>query len=188
MSYEVEVKYRTPDHATLADRLFALGGVAGPEIVHEDEYLGHPCRDFAQTNEALRLRRVGDANRITYKGPRREGPTKTREEIEIPFGDGAEPRDAMRRLFVQLGFRPVASIRKVRRPFHLTYQGRAIEVVLDEAEGLGTFAEVEAIAASESDLPAAQGAVLALARELDLTEVEPRSYLRMWLERRDRGT
>jgi adenylate cyclase class 2 len=187
MSYEVEVKYRTPDHAVLADRLIALGGVAGPEVVHEDTYLSHPARDFAQTNEALRLRRIGDANRITYKGPRREGPTKTREEIEIPFGTGAESLEATRQLFANLGFRPVALIRKARCPFHLSYQGRAIEVVLDDAEGLGRFAEVEAIAASESDLPAAQGAVLALARELGLTEVEPRSYLRMTLDRQDRG-
>ncbi|MGE5755954.1 MAG: class IV adenylate cyclase [Planctomycetaceae bacterium] len=186
MSYEVEVKYRTTDHAALGERLIALGAVPGPEVVHEDTYLSHPARDFAQTNEALRLRRVGDANRITYKGPRRDGPTKTREEIEVPFGDGTEALDQMRRLFANLGFRPVALIRKVRRPFHLVFQGRAIEVVLDVAEGLGEFAEVEAIAASEIDLPAAQGVVLALARTLGLTEVEPRSYLRMTLERRDR--
>lgn len=186
MSYEVEVKYRTTDHAALGERLIALGAVPGPEVVHEDAYLSHPARDFAQTNEALRLRRVGDANRITYKGPRRDGPTKTREEIEVPFGDGTESLDQMRRLFANLGFRPVALIRKLRRPFHLVFQGRAIEVVLDVAEGLGEFAEVEAIAASEIDLPAAQGVVLALARTLGLTEVEPRSYLRMTLERRDR--
>jgi adenylate cyclase class 2 len=187
MSYEVEVKYRTPDHAALADRLRALGGVAEPEIVHEDTYLSHPGRDFALTNEALRIRRIGEANRITYKGPRREGPTKTREEIEIGFTEGPEALDAMRRFFTNLGFRPVALVRKRRRPFHLTFQDCAIEVVLDEAEGLGHFAEVEAIAESESDLPAAQGVVLALARTLGLTEVEPRSYLRMTLEQRDRN-
>ena len=97
-----------------------------------------------------------------------------------------ESLDQMLRLFANLGFRPVAVIRKLRRPFHLVFQGRAIEVVLDVAEGLGEFAEVEAIAASEADLAAAQGVVLALGRALGLTEVEPRSYLRMTLERRDR--
>jgi adenylate cyclase class 2 len=187
MGYEVEVKYRAADHEGLARRLIALGGVGGEEVAHEDAYLAHPCRDFARTNEALRLRRVGDTNRITYKGPRHEGPTKTREEIEIPFGDGDGPRDQLRRLFSQLGFTPVADVRKVRRTFHLDFQGHAIEVVLDRAEGLGTFAEVEALAGSRADLPAAQAAVLALAAELGLTEVEPRSYLRMQLEARDRG-
>jgi hypothetical protein len=38
------------------------------------------------------------------------------------------------------------------------------------------------LAATKSELPAAQAAVLALAQELGLTEVEPRSYLRMLLE------
>ncbi|MBV8267850.1 MAG: hypothetical protein JO252_16105, partial [Planctomycetaceae bacterium] len=43
---------------------------------------------------------------------------------------------------------------------------------------------VEAIAEDEADLPAAQGAVLDLADVLGLTDVEPRSYLRMALEQR----
>jgi adenylate cyclase class 2 len=184
MSYEVELKYRTTDHAALAARLVAMGASAGPEITHEDAYLNHPSRDFALTNEALRLRRIGEENRITYKGPRHDGPTKTREEIEVPFGDGPESFEPMHRLLTNLGFRPVAVIRKVRRPFHLTYQGRPAEVVLDVAEGLGEFAEVEVIATSEVDLPGAQQAVLALARELGLTEVERRSYLGMTLDRR----
>ena len=41
------------------------------------------------------------------------------------------------------------------------------------------FVEVEAIAQGEDDLAPAQAAVLDLAVELDLGEVEPRSYLRM---------
>jgi adenylate cyclase class 2 len=126
---------------------------------------------------------VGESNRVTYKGPRRDGPTKTREEIELPLGEGAENFEQWRKLFENLGFRPVAVVRKVRRSFHLTVQGRPIEVALDEAEGIGAFAEVEAIARDDSDLPAAQAAVLELAQSLGLSEVEPRSYLRMALER-----
>lgn len=182
MSYEVEVKYRVADPAAIAARLGALGGIAAAEVEHEDTYLSHPARDFALTNEALRLRVVGAANRITYKGPRHEGPTKTREEIEIGYGTGPESREPMLRLFSNLGFRVVAVVRKSRRPFHLTYQGRELEVVLDRAERLGEFAEVETIAATEADLPEAQAVVLAVARTLGLTEVEPRSYLRMLLE------
>jgi adenylate cyclase class 2 len=76
----------------------------------------------------------------------------------------------------------VASVRKVRRAFHLVREGRAMEVVLDRAEGLGDFAEVEALAEGEG-LASAQAAVLGLAKELGLERVEPRSYLRMILER-----
>ncbi|HEX8200423.1 MAG TPA: class IV adenylate cyclase, partial [Isosphaeraceae bacterium] len=124
----------------------------------------------------------GDANRITYKGPRLGGPTKTREELEVPLGSGPEARARMARVFENLGFRPVATVRKARRAFHLTYRGRALEVGLDLAEGLGAFAEVEALAAGPDDLPSAQEAVQALALDLGLAEVEPRSYLRMVLE------
>ena len=182
MSFEVEIKYRGVDHDDLDRRLRALGARAGPPLEQADAYLAHPARDFARTNEAFRIRRTGDDNRLTYKGPKRTGPTKTREEIEVAFEPGPAAFEAMTRLCEALGFRPVAVVRKSRRPFSLDDRGRALEVTLDVAEGLGAFAEVEALAASEADLPDAQAAVLALAAELGLAEVEPRSYLRMHLE------
>ena len=43
------------------------------------------------------------------------------------------------------------------------------------------------MAEEEADLPSTQSAVLALAQELSLDQVEPRSYLRMFLERRQDG-
>ena len=64
----------------------------------------------------------------------------------------------------------------------MTYRERPVAVVLDRVEGLGDFAEVEMIAAEGTDLSAAREAVLALAAELGLTEVEPRSYIRMVIE------
>jgi adenylate cyclase class 2 len=182
MGYEVEVKYRLVDHDQLERRLAEQGAAREPVITQEDVYLSHPSRDFAVSNEALRIRRIGVENRITYKGPRLSGPTKTREEIEIAVTSGEGAFNQLVRLFENLGFRPVATVRKSRTPFHLNRQGLAVEVVLDRAVGLGDFAEIEALAATESELPAAQAAVLALAQELGLTEVEPRSYLRMLLE------
>jgi adenylate cyclase class 2 len=188
MGYEVEIKFRCPDHAALAARLEALGATPGPEIEQADAYLSHPSRDFAATNEALRIRREGDLNRVTYKGPKHPGPTKTREEIEIPFQGGPEGFEGTSRLFEALGFKPVAVVRKRRTPHHIHFQGREMEVTLDLAEELGPFVEVEALAADTADLPAAQAAVQALAAELGLTDadVERRSYLRMLLERRGR--
>src|SRR3954468_6839744 len=172
MGYEVEMKFRGTDHAELARRLAGLGAEAGPAIEQEDVYLSHPARDFARTNEALRLRREGSENRITYKGPKLGGPTKTREELEVTLAPGPETQARMARVFENLGFRPVATVRKSRRVFHLSFQGLHLEIGLDLAEGLGPFAEVEALAAGPGDLPAAQEAVQALARELGLTDLE----------------
>lgn len=189
MTFEVEVKYRTgAAHSEIAARLLAAGAAAAPSIAQVDHYLSHPARDFAKTNEAFRIRQIGSDNRVTYKGPKRGGPTKTREEIEIPFAAGDETLTQMRTLFERLGFKLVASIRKRRSPFHIEYQGRALEIVLDEVDELGGFAEVEAFAEGEDDLPAAQHAVLDFARELGLTDVEPRSYLRMVLEQGRRAS
>ncbi len=153
-------------------------------VVQVNTYLTHPVRDFAQTGEALRLRRIGAENRITYKGPRYDGPTKTREEIEIPMAEGEETFQQLTRLFEKLGFRPIASIRKTRSTFHLTDPSHHIEILLDRVDELGDFAEIEIVTASESELPAAQAAVLGVADRFGLTEVEPRSYLRMALETR----
>ncbi len=186
MGYEVEVKYRDVDHDALRGALAALGAEEHAAVVEEDSYLNHPSRDFAETREAFRIRRAGDENRITYKGPREAGPTKTREEIEVPFAPGRF--DDLARVFDRLGFRHVAVVRKRRTPFSLTFDGRPLEITLDRADGLGDFAEVEALARDRDDLPAAQQAVLKLAERLGLKVVEPRSYLRMLIEAKARAS
>ncbi len=187
MSYEVEMKFRAADHDRLRRQLLERGADEEPTVEQQDVYLRHPSRDFAQTHEAFRLRRIGSENRVTYKGPRLAGPTKTREEIEIPFEAGEDAFRQLARLFENLGFRPVATIRKRRTSFHLSRPPHDIVIALDRAEGLGDFAEIEAMAEEEADLPSTQSAVLALAQELSLDQVEPRSYLRMFLERRQDG-
>ncbi|WP_435011067.1 class IV adenylate cyclase [Tundrisphaera lichenicola] len=184
MGFEIEIKFRVADHDDLRRRLEARGAEPEATVDHEDTYLAHPSRDFAGTGEAFRIRGEGMLNRITYKGPKLGGPAKTREEIEVAFAEGLEARGELGRTFELLGFRPVAVVRKSRTEYHLESNGRAVAVSLDLAEGLGAFAEVETLAGSEAELPKAQRAVVELAEELGLREVEPRSYLRMLLESR----
>jgi adenylate cyclase class 2 len=187
MSYEVELKYRLANRGALLRRLAERGAVAGASTVLEDVYLNHPARDFADKREALRIRRVGNENRITYKGPRLSGPTKTREEIEIAFASGDTAFEQLSRLLEILGFRPIATVKKSRMTFELTESGHRLEIAVDCALGLGDFAEIEAQAASSDALPAAQAAVISAAAGLGLTEVEPRSYLRMVLDRQSQA-
>lgn len=183
--FEVEIKFRDADHDALLRRLAELGAEPRAEVEQEDIYLSHPSRDFRETDEAMRLRRDGDENRVTYKGPKLGGPTKTREEIELTFEPGPDALAMMERLFVNLGFRPVATVRKRRAAYHLVFEGRPIQVGIDSVEGLGAYAEVEAIAHGPADLPEAQRVVLDLAGRLGLgsDQVETRSYLRMVLQR-----
>jgi adenylate cyclase class 2 len=184
MGFEIEIKFRVADHVDLRRRLAERGIEPEATVDHEDTYLAHPSRDFAVTGEAFRIRGEGSTNRITYKGPKLGGPAKTREEIEVAFAEGHEARGQLIRAFELLGFRPVAVVRKRRTEYHLESEGRPIIVSLDLAEGLGAFAEVETLVEVEAGLPDAQRVVVAMARELGLTEVEPRSYLRMVLEGR----
>ncbi len=185
MGFEVEIKFRVADLLALEDRLRSLGVAPGPEVRCVDLYFAHPGRDFALSDEALRLRCEGDENRITYKGPKQGGPTKTREEIEIDYSSGSSSREQMERLLGNLGFVPVEAVAKTRRTVEIQQDGHTLTVVLDDADELGTFAEVETLADTQGELPEAQRRVIELAGALGLTEVEPRSYLRLKLERRN---
>ena len=114
MSYEVEQKYPVADLEALVPRIDALGAEISEPRVEVDLYFAHPVRDFAATDEALRLRACAGEVRITYKGPKLDQATKTRREIELPLGSAATTLDEWRGLLEVLGFRPVAEVRKTR--------------------------------------------------------------------------
>ncbi len=178
---EVEVRYRCADPQPLVTQLLAWGASPLEERTEVDHYFNAPHKDFRQTDEALRLRRVGASNWLTYKGPRREGPTKTRPEIEVVLAQGDVAAEAAQRLLQALGFRPVAVVRKRRSIYRLPWPPFAVNVCFDRLEAIGSFVELEIMAPPELHAAASQ-AVLELAAALHLTEREYRSYLRMVLE------
>ena len=177
---EVEMKFRAPENVTLQERLKTCGAVAVEEREDADAYFNAPHRDFAQTDEALRIRRIGPANYVTYKGPRRDATTKTRAEIEVGFEDGDKAADDFQRILLALGFRPVAVVRKRRRVWKVTRGGYKLEICLDDVERVGRYVELE-IQAPESELDSARTVVLEAAAELGLTQSERRSYLELLL-------
>lgn len=178
---EVEVKYRVPDRAAVVVRLAECGGQPAGERADADHYFNAPDRDFKQTDEAFRVRRIGAENRLTYKGPKRDATTKTRTEIEVRLADGDETAGDTERMLVKLGYRPVAVVHKRRALFHLTRGPFVVEVCLDDVDRVGTFVELE-IVAEEARFEEAKAVVLGLATELGLTDPERRSYLEMLLE------
>jgi adenylate cyclase, class 2 len=182
MTYEVELKFPIADPADMTLQLIARGAVRG-RVVHQfDVYFRHPSRDFQQTHEALRIRRYDDDVFITYKGPVVDKQTKTRHEIEIAVGRRPEDFDRMRELLVRLGFEPVRPVEKTRALFHLSWEGRDLELAVDSIEQLGTFLEIEALA-EENERDQARDAILRLAERLGLKNPERRSYLALMLER-----
>ncbi len=177
---EVEQKFRIATHEFLLSKLRAINTTELPEERHCDTYLQHPCRDFGQTGEALRVREVNENAVVTFKGPRQPGTVKIRSEIELPLVGGT--RVGWMDIWLALGFKIVAQVHKVRRPFAICFHGQNLHVTLDEVERLGKFVEVEGLVKDPRNVELVQQAVLALATELGLTEIEPRSYLRQILE------
>ncbi len=141
--YEVEIKVRA-DHGPVRDRLRDLGARRVGRVQQVDTYYDAPDRSFADTDEALRIRREvagddGEATeeriRLTYKGPKVDDDTQTREEFEVGVGDA----EAVAGILDGLGYRAVATVEKERT----TYELDGYEVTLDSVAGLGTFLEVE---------------------------------------------
>lgn len=182
MSYEVELKFPLADKDRFLVALMELGAEPGSEMSQCDRYFAHPARDFAQTNEAFRIRQSGEHTRLTYKGPLLDAATKTRREVELSLADGKKTAEDMTVMLNLLGFSEVRAVKKLRTPYHLSWQGREMEVTLDDVEGLGKYLEIETLA-EESDRIAAQEAILSLAKHWKLENPERRSYLTLLLDK-----
>lgn len=168
---EFEVKAAVP-----ADRVATLRERLGPPArveEHADLYLAHPARDFAQTDEALRLSRRGGRADITYKGPKLDARTKARREVVVPVEDAA----AARAMLEALGFRVVREVRKTRSLHH----HGGFEVALDEVPGLGTYVELERQLPEGADRAGAERDALALLESWGIRDTERRSYLELLL-------
>ena len=179
---EVEIKFPAPPGIAFEPRLLALGATFLIERQESDQYLNAPDRDFAKTDEALRIRRVGADVKLTYKGPKRDLLTKTRTEIEVPLASIDQGAQNMSQLLASLGYRPSGTVQKQRRVYQLALEGIEAEICLDQVAGLGAFVELE-IVVQESQVESARDALLRLAAQLSLEKPERRSYLELILAR-----
>lgn len=179
---EVEQKFPVVDLAEIESRLLALGASISEAHRESDLYFAHPSRDFAATDEALRIRCSDRGHWITYKGPKIDATTKTRREIDLALPAGADVQGDWGALLAALGFRPIAEVAKRRRKATVAWQGRQIEASLDEVERVGTFVELEIVTVAD-DLDAARACIASLAEHMRLTRSERRSYLELLLDR-----
>ncbi len=164
---EVEVKFRYKPG--VEEKLQEIGEFV-IEKVEEDVYFNHPCKDFAASDEALRVRRDVEGYKITYKGPKVDRETKSREEVKL----SVDNFDAAIEILERLGFRRVRTVRKRRRIYRV---GDAI-VCLDDVEGLGRFVEIEIEGGLEEKERLFEiASTLGFSRDESITE----SYLEMLL-------
>ena len=173
---EREVKARVPPK--LEDRVVSLIETMCREedvVRQEDIYYNHPSRDFALTDEALRLRIEdrGEGERrvlLTYKGPRMRRDVKAREEIEIRVSSAPSK---VNKLLEKLGFKKKVVVRKRRREFDCEW----FKAFIDDVDELGKFVELELVRGSSDEL-------LSVVEMLGLKDyVEPKTYLELLLEK-----
>lgn len=141
---EVEGKYGITDPALIRERLKKAGAECLGSRREEDLYFNAPHRDYAETDEALRIRFDGERWEITYKGPKIAlEHAKAREERNIRVDSGEDFSE----LFTLLGFRRSATVVKTRE----TWRYGTATVTIDDVEGLGDFVEIECIVEDLSD-------------------------------------
>jgi len=164
---EIEVKFYAPSLEMVRKRIEERGGIFLGAKKQVDTYFSHPCRDFAHTDEALRLREEEEVV-LTYKGRKLDERTKTREEVNV----GVRDRGGMENILVSLGFRPASAVRKEREVYSLG----DYRVMLDRVEGLGDFVEIE-----KKGLEYTPQELIDLATQLGLEEerMERRSYMEL---------
>jgi adenylate cyclase class 2 len=187
--YEVEIKVPA-DLETVRDRLRELDADPGETRRQRDVYYDAPHREFAETDEALRIRREtttnggdthreastdGESIRLTYKGPLLDDDSKTRTEHETGVADG----DELAGVLDGLGFDPAATVEK-RREY---WRFEEFTVALDAVEGVGEFVEIEREVDAEDAIdPTREAAIGTLARlGLDAADQVRTSYLGLLL-------
>lgn len=173
---EVEVKAKIENFIDMKKKLENLGAIKSKKEFQEDIYFNSPIVDFANTDEALRIRTTKENDDknifITYKGPKIDSKSKTREEIEIAIEDSAK----CSKIFQHLGFTKVRAVKKNRQ----YYNYKNFEISLDDVEGLDPYMEIEIALDDGSDYSQAQEKIFKLFSELGIEDgFERTSYLEL---------
>ncbi len=174
---EIEIKARAGLDA-LRKRLRQEGAGLERTVEQTDIYYNSPCRDFAKTDEALRLRDEGGQIFLTYKGKKLDAMSKTRKEVEVEVADFARMEDVL----LSLGFKMTLRVHKIREIYHL---GGAV-VCLDRVDGLGDFVELETLAVDESAVAERRDWLIDMMRNLGVKgDLIRESYLEMLLAKKE---
>ncbi len=176
--YEVELKVQA-EHDDVRQQLAAIDATLVGTVQQADVYYDAPDRNFAETDEALRVRTEQTdeetETRLTYKGPLVEQASKTREEAKTTVEDS----DALSNILSGLGYEPAAEVQKKRTRFRL----RGYTVTLDHVEGLGEFVEVETEVEDDIDTAREGAREVMKTIGLDPDEQIRTSYLGLLLEK-----
>ncbi len=148
---EVEVKAKINSFDEIKDKLNDLGAIK--------------VKTETKTEESHNLF-------ITYKGPKIDSKSKTREEVEMKIEDA----EKCSRIFENLGFKEVRTVIKDREYYSL----ENFEISLDNVWELDPYMEIELALEDGSDYSEAQKSIFDIFERLGITEgFERTSYLEL---------
>ncbi|MHA1145692.1 MAG: class IV adenylate cyclase [Candidatus Helarchaeota archaeon] len=171
---EVEIKAHVDDLSTIEQKIIADGAVYVKTVYQKDTYFKHPKRNFAKTDEAIRIRNEGNRAILTYKGPKLDRKSKSREEIEVEI----KKPDLLHEILVRLDFIPVPAVEKTRKLFNLN----DMTVSLDDVKDVGSFIEIEMNAPSLEEYKPKRNQILSKLEEWGIgkKQLERFSYLELY--------
>jgi adenylate cyclase class 2 len=139
MHIEIEAKLKVDSLKKVARRLKARDAKFLRGAVHTDTYFDDAKKSLRKSDSALRIRRQlmdrGEQIVIAFKGPRRKGRFKQRQEIQFGISDA----DIAEMFLAAIGYKKTLVYQKRRRVWRLG----GCEVALDELPLLGCFVEIE---------------------------------------------
>ena len=132
---EREIKLEWPSVADARAAVQALGATPlAPRRLQDDVLFDTPDLTLRRDRCALRVRRDGEAARLTFKGRPHADSMKVREELETAIGDA----DIAFTLLERLGYTPVFRYQKYREEYRLD----GVTIAIDETP-VGVFVELE---------------------------------------------
>jgi adenylate cyclase class 2 len=145
LDHEIEVKIPLRSSAGIQNRLESIGfTVSTPRCFEANTVYDTPDRSLRRKNMLLRLRQsgsqgilTGSRGILTWKGPEKSGPHKSRPELETAIAS-LEP---MHKILDQLGYHPVFRYEKYRTEFEAANRHDA-KITFDETP-IGEFLELE---------------------------------------------
>ncbi len=173
---EVEVKAIVKDFDEVRKKLTQIGAIKMKTEYQSDIYYNAPHKDFGETDEALRIRKIPENGKtrviLTYKGAKLDNISKTRKEIEVDVSD-AENTSL---ILENLNFRKAASVKKNRDIYHI----KEFIITLDTVQDVGTYVEIETEANEDEDTSASIQKIYDIYKQLGIEEgFERRSYLEL---------
>ncbi len=172
---EVEVKFRIEDIKEVEEKIEDSAEFI-VEKTESDIYFNSPWKDFKESDEALRIREDNEGVTVTYKGPKVDSRTKSREEVKV----GIDDYQSGIQLLKDLGFTPFGEVVKNRRIYEL----EGATVCIDRVENLGEFLEIE-LQGEKSDVEEKTLQIFRLAKRLGFHEEQSirESYLELLKEK-----